>query len=350
MGPLHRPAAALVRQVRACRACACLRSLLPPPGSPPAPSGCSPHQLASDAPLQHAHGAPQGSLLELLGYTAPRSHPGTLATGISMSSPAAPCRPARPHSHRPLPRSRATRPDGRSWPDPLRLVDGQFSPDGTSAALTDDGGQLHLYRRVPAQPALSICQPCWPPRSLPALLAALLPCWPPCQPFEPLCPPCWPICRPPCRTPDRLAGCICSTPQERMKTTKRAPSAALPCTPRRASLLVCSVGPCCPLMRRAPYDQFLAGDYSQDDVMVAGGRHGDAAPTQEAAAAGKRCAARVSAQRVRPAPGLRARLWHTRLQLGAVGAVLSTPACHVLFGSVGSAGAGAGAGRQTFVP
>ena len=41
--------------------------------------------------------------------------------------------------------SRGTRPDGRSWPDPLPLTDGHFAPDGAGFVVTDVAGQLHYY-------------------------------------------------------------------------------------------------------------------------------------------------------------------------------------------------------------
>ncbi len=42
--------------------------------------------------------------------------------------------------------SRATRPDGRPWPDPLPFCDGHFSPDGMGLVVTDVAGQLHYFR------------------------------------------------------------------------------------------------------------------------------------------------------------------------------------------------------------
>ena len=41
--------------------------------------------------------------------------------------------------------SRATRPDGRTWPDTLFLTDGHFSPDGDRFVVSDVAGQFHLY-------------------------------------------------------------------------------------------------------------------------------------------------------------------------------------------------------------
>lgn len=65
------------------------------------------------------------------------------------------------------PRSRQTRPDGRSWPDVLPLADGHFSPDGRTITvagaaasfllLQARGGawRAHLARRMPALPVLT---------------------------------------------------------------------------------------------------------------------------------------------------------------------------------------------------
>lgn len=44
--------------------------------------------------------------------------------------------------------SKATRPDGREWPDPLPFTDGHFSPDGAGVAVTDVAGQLHYFRQA----------------------------------------------------------------------------------------------------------------------------------------------------------------------------------------------------------
>ena len=41
--------------------------------------------------------------------------------------------------------TKQTRPGDRDWPDPLELMDGHWAPDGTSLAVTDACGQLHIY-------------------------------------------------------------------------------------------------------------------------------------------------------------------------------------------------------------
>jgi len=38
-----------------------------------------------------------------------------------------------------------TCPGGRPWVDAIQMVDGHFSPDGASLAVTDVAGQLHIY-------------------------------------------------------------------------------------------------------------------------------------------------------------------------------------------------------------
>ena len=39
----------------------------------------------------------------------------------------------------------STRPGEEDWPDPLHLMDGHWTPDGSRIVVTDASGQLHIY-------------------------------------------------------------------------------------------------------------------------------------------------------------------------------------------------------------